>query len=68
MEELTTKKANKTGSFSASAAVNGNTLTITVTRDYASNFEKAKDWPLLVDILDAAANFNSQKILLEKKG
>jgi hypothetical protein len=68
MEELTTKKANKTGSFSSSAVVSGNNLVITVNRVYTNNFEKAADWPLLTELIDAASNFNSAKILLEKKG
>jgi hypothetical protein len=68
MEEMGVKKLNKTGSFISSATVNGNTLTITVTRTYNNNFEKAADWPLLVDIIDTASDFNTRKILLEKKG
>jgi len=68
MEEMTIKKANKTGSFSSSAVVSGNNLVITVNRVYTNNFEKAADWPLLTELIDAASNFNSQKILLEKKG
>jgi hypothetical protein len=68
MEEMTVKKDNKTGSFSSSAVVTGNTLTITVNRVYKNNFEKGADWPLVMDLVDAASNFNSQKILLEKKG
>jgi hypothetical protein len=68
MEEMTQKKFNKTGSFSSSATVNGSKLTITVSRVYAHNFEKAADWPLLVDIINTASDFTSKKILLEKKG
>jgi len=68
MEEMTIKKANKTGSFSSTAVVSGNNLVITVNRVYTNNFEKAADWPLLTELIDAASNFNSQKILLEKKG
>jgi len=68
MEEMTVKKVNKTGTFTSSAVVSGNNLIITVNRVYNNNFEKASDWPLVVDLIDAASNFNSQKILLEKKG
>ena len=66
MEELTIKKENKTGSFSSGAVIKGNILTISVSRTYTNNFEKVADWPLMVDILDAASNFTSAKILLEK--
>jgi len=65
-EELNAKKVNKTGSFTLITTVNGNTLNISVTRVYNHNFEKAADWPSLVELIDAASNFNEQKILLEK--
>ncbi|BAU54454.1 DUF3857 domain-containing protein [Mucilaginibacter gotjawali] len=68
MEELAVKKVNKTGLFTSSAVVDGNNLIITVNRVYNNNFEKASDWPLVMELIDAASNFNSQKILLEKKG
>ncbi len=67
MEEMNQNKSNKTGSFVSSAVLNGNKLTITATRVYTHNFEKAADWPLLVSLIDAASNFNSKKILLEKQ-
>ena len=66
MQEMTVKKTNKTGSFSSTATVNGNTLTIFVYRVYNNNFEKAADWPLVAELVDAASNFGSQKILLQK--
>jgi hypothetical protein len=68
MEELAAKKSNKTGSFISSATVSGSNLIITITRVYSNNFEKKADWPQLVEIIDAASNFNTQKILLEKNG
>jgi len=67
-EEMNIKKSNKAGSFTSTATVNGNTLTISVARVYNHNFEKAADWPLLVDIINTASDFNTKKILLEKKG
>lgn len=66
MEELNTRKANKTGSFTSTATVNGSLLTIVVNRVYANNFEKAADWPLVAEVVDAAFAFNNAKILLEK--
>jgi hypothetical protein len=65
-EDLNKTKSNKTGSFACTAAVAGNVLNITVTRSYANNFEKAADWPLVAELVDAAFAFNNQKILLEK--
>jgi len=68
MEEMNISKTNKTGSFTSVAAVHGNNLTITVTRVYNNNFEKIANWALLTDMIDAASDFNTKKILLEKKG
>ncbi len=68
MEEMTQKKENKTGSFSSVANVKDNVLTITVNRVYNNNFEKASDWPMLLELIEAASSFNDQKILLEKEG
>jgi len=67
MEEMNAKKENKTGAFSSTATLNGNILTIAVSREYAHNFEKIADWPALVDMIDTAAKFETHKILLEKK-
>jgi len=66
-EEMNIHKTNKAGSFTSTATVKGNALTISVVRVYNHNFEKAADWPLLVDIIDTASDFNAKKILLEKK-
>lgn len=66
VEELNAKKVNKTGSFTSAATVKGNVLNIMVTRVYNNNFEKAADWPLVAELVDAAFAFNNQKVLLEK--
>jgi hypothetical protein len=65
--ELNQQKTNKTGVFTSSAAVNGNTLAITVNKTYNNNFEKAADWPLVAELLDAGSNFNNAKVLFEKQ-
>jgi hypothetical protein len=66
VEELNKQKSNKTGLFSCAATVTGNVLNITVTRTYNNNFEKAADWPLVAELVDAGFAFNNQKMLLEK--
>ncbi|RKR83464.1 uncharacterized protein DUF3857 [Mucilaginibacter gracilis] len=66
VEEMNQKKANKTGSFTSVASVKGNMLTITLSRSYTNNFEKAADWPLVKELIATASAFNDQKILLEK--
>lgn len=67
LEEIAAKKTNKTGSFSSEATLNGNVVTIVITRVYNNNFEKAENWPLLSEVIDASAGFNARKILFEKK-
>jgi len=67
IEELKQSKTNKTGSFTSSATVNGNILTILVNRVYSNNFEKVSDWPLVTELLDVASDFNNKKILFEKE-
>ena len=67
MEEMSQNKSNKTGTFESSAVLNGNKLTITASRSYTNNFEKAADWPFLFDMITTASEFDSRKILLEKQ-
>lgn len=67
-EDLNINKSNSTGSFISTAKINGNTLTLTVTRSYLHNFEKAADWPKIVELIQAGSDFTDKKILFEKKG
>jgi hypothetical protein len=66
LEELNNTVSNVTGSFSCEAIAEGNTIKIKIKRVYQHAFEKAGDWPLMLEHLDATAAFNGQKILLEK--
>ncbi|HMG81390.1 MAG TPA: hypothetical protein VK559_00010 [Ferruginibacter sp.] len=67
IDVLNKKVGNDIASFESSAKLTGNTLTITVTRIYNNNFEPASNWPKLATVMNAAADFTAQKILLEKK-
>ena len=67
LEALSQNQSNKTGSFSSSAIVKDNMLIVNVSRVYSNNFEKAADWPLLVDMITTASDFESKKILFEKQ-
>ena len=62
------KKAisNEAGSFTSDAVLNGQSIAITVSRVFKHNFEKREDWPKLLAIMDASAEFTSRKILFEK--
>ncbi len=66
LEDLNNTVTNATGSFSCEAVATGNLITIKIKRVYHHAFEKAEDWPLMLEHLDATATFNGQKILLEK--
>jgi len=66
LDNLTRNINNETGSFISSARAEGSTLTIEVKKTYkAKNFE-ARQWPFLLDILDAGYNFSQAKIILKK--
>lgn len=65
MEELTISKKNQAGSYTSTGSISNKILTINIERRYEHNFEKATDWPLLVELLDAAQLFNSKKVLIE---
>ena len=66
-EQLNIAKKNKVGSYKSTASTANKTLTITIERIYEHNFEKAADWPLLVELIDAAQLFSSQKVLIERE-
>lgn len=66
-EELNKKLANETGTFTSEATVEGNVLKIVVNRTFVNNFEKAAAFPKLLELQDAVYEFNSKKVLLEKK-
>ncbi len=66
LEQLNANVKNSTGLFTSKTSLNGDTVKLSVKRVYEHNFEKVTDWPKLVELIDAAYNFSSQKILLEK--
>lgn len=66
IEELNKTIDNETGSFSCAATNDGHFVNIRIRTVYAHNFEKAANWPKLLDIMDAVNNIFTQKILLEK--
>lgn len=67
IEELNMNKTNETGSFVSTASSDGKVITISVKRSFSKNLEPAANWSKLVELLDAVYDFNSKKILLEKK-
>lgn len=67
IEELNKKTETDIAAFQTTAKVEGNTVTLTITRSYNNNFEPVANWPKLASVINAAADFTSLKLLLEKK-
>ncbi len=67
LENLNKEVKNSTGGFKCTAVVEGNTLKITTEKYYSGNYFEAKDWPKMVEFLDAAVAFTNAKVLLKKK-
>lgn len=66
LDKLVVNKTNETGSFVVDAKQDGNTLKVRVVKTYNNAFEPAKRWPLLVEIINTANDFQTKKILLRK--
>jgi len=65
-DKLTYSVENESGGFVSKAEVEGDQLIIKTKKYYKHNFEEAKDWPLMVEFLEAAYKFSQEKILLKK--
>jgi hypothetical protein len=59
--------SNKAGHFTSSAIVEGHTVRITVEKAISSPRYSASEWPQLLSITDAAADWTGAKLLLRKK-
>jgi hypothetical protein len=66
LDVLNNKVENDIASFMSAAVQSGNIITINVSRIYKNSFEPAANWPQLLQVMDAAAEFTGKKILLEK--
>lgn len=66
LDKLNKSVKNATGGFISTASVEGNQLKITTNKYYNNNFEKAANWPLMIEFLEAAFQFTQEKVLLKK--
>jgi len=66
IEKLNKTVENETGGFSSTAVLEGNKLIIKTFKYYTDYFQPNKNWGKLVDFLDAAYQFNQEKICLKK--
>lgn len=67
VDKLLTNINNETGRFVTEAKVEGNKLGINVTKVYSHAFEKKEKWDQLTQIINAAHDFCSAKLLLRKQ-
>lgn len=66
LEKLNKKVENETGGFTSTAIIEGNKLIVKTYKFYADYFQPNKNWNKMVDFLDAAYQFNQEKVLLKK--
>ncbi|MEN7551618.1 hypothetical protein AAG747_27130 [Rapidithrix thailandica] len=66
LEKLKVAVENETGGFTSKAQIQGDRLVITTEKYYSSNFVKQEKWPLMVEFLKAASDFNKLQILLKR--
>ncbi|MDR1984911.1 MAG: DUF3857 domain-containing protein [Prevotellaceae bacterium] len=64
VENLNKNIENICGEFKSKASVNNNELSIHVNKILKNNFEPLENWNQLLDIMDAAADFNAQNVLI----
>ena len=66
MENLNKEIQNDCGSFVATAKMDGDKITIKVTKVYKNAFEPVGNWPKLLQIIDGCSDWTNQKIMLRK--
>ena len=66
VDKLNMLVENEAGAFKSVAKQNDNKLVIDINKYYLHSFEPAAKWPLILNFLDKAIEFNQQKILLKK--
>lgn len=66
LDKLNKNVVNETGGFTSTAVVEGNKLIIKTYKYYADYFQPNANWGKMVAFLDAAYQFNQEKILLKR--
>lgn len=66
IERLNRNINNDAGSFNSTTTVANSVLTIHVTKVYSKKNLEPQQWPLLLDILNAAYTFSQSKLVLKK--
>ncbi|MCP4121761.1 MAG: hypothetical protein GY751_08400 [Bacteroidetes bacterium] len=66
LEELNFNVDNESGGFISSAELIGNKLVVKTKKMYKKKVEKAKNWPLMLEFIDAAQKFYNLNVLMKK--
>jgi hypothetical protein len=66
LEKLNQNVCNLSGCFIAKATVEGSELVLNVQKTYLTKYLTVAQWPMLVEVLDAAFNYSQSKIILKK--
>ncbi len=67
LEHLNSNISNNAGRFSSKAKIDGNKLKITIEKEFPNTRMSASMWNDMVALFDAASQFGTYTILLEKK-
>lgn len=65
-ENLNKSVNNDTGSFESSTKIEDGKLIVTIKKVYRHHQEKSVNWTQMIAFMDAASDFNKQKVLLKK--
>ncbi|UPK67607.1 DUF3857 domain-containing protein [Chitinophaga filiformis] len=65
-ENLNKSVSNDTGSFESSTKMEEGKLILTIRKVYKHQHEQAGNWAQMIAFMDAASDFNKQKVLLKK--
>lgn len=66
VENLNKSVNNDTGSFESSTKMEDGKLILTVKKVYKHQHEQSVNWAQMMAFMDAASDFNKQKVLLKK--
>lgn len=66
IEKLSQKVETDAASFLVTTSAVNNQVNVSVKKIYKHSFEAVSNWPMIVEVLDAAVNFNSSKLLIRK--
>ncbi|ULQ56703.1 DUF3857 domain-containing protein [Flavihumibacter rivuli] len=67
LESLNKSVSNEYAAFASTAKIEGNNLVLEVRKVYKMKHVSVSQWPMLLEVLEAAHNFSQSKVVLRKK-